>query len=202
MRSRTFKSGFGCFAVGCILTALALGNGLALGMLQASPAIESPLLGVLNWSFTILETMSVLLGSIGLMLPRYRESLGIMRRSIRSRRLIALLTPVWLRSSTDRKYLLRNRWMPLLDPVASQCTRHLQRRVVEIGDAQLRGIKLLPRDRVLLNQAEQLLQGIECADCGGGHVVIAPSNHEHVLPASAGSTALWRHHGKAQHQNP
>lgn len=159
MRSRTFKSGFGCFAVGCIFMALALGNGLTLGMLQASLAHGNPLLGVLTWSFSILETMAVLLVSIGLILPRYRESLGILRRSIRSRWLMLLLTPVWRRGSTERKYLLRNRWTPLLDPVATHVTRHLQRRVVEVRDAQLRGMKLLPHDRVLVNQAEQLLQG-------------------------------------------
>ncbi|MDJ0314595.1 hypothetical protein [Arthrobacter sp. H35-D1] len=159
MRSRTFKSGFGCFAAGCICLALALGNRLLLGMVAASPAQGSHLLGVLNLSFTTLEVMAVLLVSIGLILPRFRQSLGILRRNIRSRWLMVLLTPIWRRSSTKRKYLLRNRWTPLLDPVASRVTRHLQRRVVEIRDAQLRGTKLLPRDRVLVNQAEQLLQG-------------------------------------------
>lgn len=159
MRSRTFKSGFGCFAVGCIFMALALGNGLALGMLQASPSDVHPWLDLLNWSFIILETLAVLLVSIGLMLPRFREPLGILQRSIRSRWLMVLLTPVWRRSSTERRFLLRNRWTPLLDPVASQVTRHLQRRVVEVRDAQLRGMTLFPRDRVIVNQAEQLLQG-------------------------------------------
>lgn len=159
MRSGTFKSGFGCFAAGCIFMALALGNRLLLGMLQESGTPESPWLGMLNWSFTILETLAVLLVSIGLMLPRFRAGWGLLRRSIRSRWLLVLLTPVWRRSSTQRKYLLRNRWTPLLDPVASQVTGHLQRRVVEIRDCQLRGMTLLPRDRVLVNQAEQLLQG-------------------------------------------
>ncbi|NVN00039.1 hypothetical protein [Arthrobacter sp. SDTb3-6] len=159
MRSRTFKSGFGCFAAGCIFMALALGNRLLLGMLEASPAYGNPWLGVLNWSFAILETLAVILVSIGLVLPRFRESLGLLRRNIRSRWLMVLMTPVWRRSSTQRKYLLRNRWTPLLDPVARRVTGHLQRRVVEVRDAQLRGLTLLPRDRVLVNQAEQLLQG-------------------------------------------
>lgn len=159
MGSRTFKSGFGCFAAGCIFMALALGNRLLLGMFEASDHAGSSWLGALNWSFAILETLAVILVSIGLMLPRFRESLGLLQRNIRSRWLMVLLTPAWRRSSTQRKYLLRNRWTPLLDPVAGEVIGHLQRRIVEIRDAQLRGMRLLPRDRVLVNQAEQLLQG-------------------------------------------
>jgi hypothetical protein len=159
MRSRTFKSGVGCFAAGCILMALALGNRLALGLLEESPTHSAPVLGGLNWSFTIMETLAVLLVSIGLMLPRFRESPELLRRNLRSRRLLVLLTPVWRRSSTERKYRLRNRWTPILDPVTGHTTAHLHRRVIEIRDCQLRGMTLLPRDRVLVNQAEQLLQG-------------------------------------------
>ncbi|NVN00047.1 hypothetical protein [Arthrobacter sp. SDTb3-6] len=159
MRSRTFKSGVGAFAAGCTLMALALGNRLALGLLEESPARNSTVLGGLNWSFTILETLAVLLVSIGLMLPRFRESPGLLRRNLRSRWLMALLTPAWWRSSTERKYRLRNRWTPILDPVTGQATAHLHRRVIEIRDCQLRGLTLLPRDRVLISQAEQLLQG-------------------------------------------
>jgi hypothetical protein len=159
MRSGTFKSGFGCFGAGCAFMALALGNRLTLGMLEESPGHSSPLLGALNWSFTIFETLAVLLVSIGLMLPRFRESPELLRRNIRSRWLLVLLTPVWRHSSTERKYLLRNRWTPLLDPVTGHTTAHLHRRVIEIRDCQLRGMTLLPRDRVLVNQAEQLLHG-------------------------------------------
>ncbi|MCU6479811.1 hypothetical protein [Arthrobacter sp. A2-55] len=159
MRSRTFKSGVGAFAAGCILMALALGNRLALGVIEESPTPSAPVLGGLNWSFTLLETLAVLLVSIGLMLPRFRESPGLVRRNIRSRWLMALLTPVWRRSSTERKYLLRNRWTPILDPVTGKATAHLHRRVIEIRDSQLRGMALLPRERALVNQAEELLQG-------------------------------------------
>lgn len=159
MRSRTFKSGFGCFAAGCIFMALALGNRLVLGIFESSTTYGSPWIGTLNWSFNIFESLAVILVSIGLMLPRFRDSFGLLRRNIRSRWLMVLLTPVWRRSSTQRKYLLRNRWTPLLDPVASQVLGHLQRRVVEVRDSQLRGMTLLPRDRVLVNEAEQLLQG-------------------------------------------
>lgn len=159
MRNGTFKSGYECFAVGCILMALALGNGLALGMIGTSPARNSTFVSGLTWSFTILESLAVLLVSIGLMLPRTRESARLVRRNIRSRWLMFLLTPVWRRSSHERKYLLRNRWTPLLDPIAGHTTAHLHRRVIEIRDCQLRGMTLLPRDRVLVNQAEQLLQG-------------------------------------------
>lgn len=159
MVGKSFKSGVICFAAGCILMALALGNRLALGLIEESPAHTSPFIGGLNWSFTILESLAVLLVSVGLMLPRFRESTHTLQRSIRSRWLMALLTPVWRRSSTERKYLLRNRWTPLLDPVAGHTTAHLHRRVIEIRDCQLRGMSLLPRDRILVNQAEQLLQG-------------------------------------------
>lgn len=159
MRSGSFKSGVGCFAAGCIFMALALGNRLALGLLEESPSRISPLVGSLNWFFPILETLAVLLVSVGLMLPRFRDSRQQLRRSIRSRWLMVLLTPVWRRSSHERKYLLRNRWTPLLDPVATRPDAHLHRRVIEIRDCQLRGMTLLPRDRVLVNQAEQLLQG-------------------------------------------
>ena len=159
MQGKYFKSGVGCFAAGCILMALALANRLVLGLVEESPTHASTFVGGLNWSFTILETMAVLLVSIGLMLPRFRESAHSLQRSIRSRWLMVLLTPVWRRSSTERKYLLRNRWTPLLDPIAGSTTAHLHRRVIEIRDCQLRGMTLLPRDRLLVNQAEQLLQG-------------------------------------------
>ncbi|WP_425864749.1 hypothetical protein [Arthrobacter sp. TWP1-1] len=159
MRGASFKSGVSCFAAGCILMALALTNRLVLGLIEESPTHASPFVSGLNWSFPILETMAVLLVSIGLMLPRFRESTHKLRRSIRSRWLMVLLTPVWRRSSTERKYLLRNRWTPLLDPVAGHTLAHLHRRVIEIRDCQLRGMTLLPRDRILVNQAEQLLQG-------------------------------------------
>ena len=159
MRGRSFKSGVVCFAAGCILMALALGNRLALGLIEESTARTSPFIGGLNWSFTILESLAVLLVSIGLMLPRFHESTQKLQRSLRSRWLMVLLTPVWRRSSTERKYLLRNRWTPLLDPIAGHTTAHLHRRVIEIRDCQLRGMMLLPRDRILVNQAEQLLQG-------------------------------------------
>lgn len=159
MRSRSFKSGVACFSIGCILTALALGNCLIIGTFKESSLTTSKLMSTLEWSFPVLISLAVLAISIGLILPRFRESKQSIRRNFRSRRLMFLLTPIWRHSSTERKYLLRNRWTPLLDPVAPQTTRHLQRRVVEVRDAQLRGMKLLPRDRVLVNQAEQLLLG-------------------------------------------
>lgn len=159
MRGRSFKSGVSCFAVGCILMALALANRLVLALIEESPNYTNRFTSGLNWSFTILETLAVILVSIGLMLPRLRESTQNLRFSLRSRWLMVLLTPVWRRSSTERKYLLRNRWTPLLDPVTGHTTAHLHRRVIEIRDCQLRGMTLLPRDRVLVNQAEQLLQG-------------------------------------------
>ncbi len=159
MLGKPFKSGVICFAAGCTLMALALGSRLALGLVEESPTHTSPFIGGLNWSFTVLESLAVLLVSVGLMLPRFRESKHNLQRSIRSRWLMVLLTPVWRRSSTERKYLLRNRWTPLLDPIAGHTTPHLHRRVIEIRDCQLRGMKMLPRDRILVNQAEQLLQG-------------------------------------------
>lgn len=48
---------------------------------------------------------------------------------------------------------------PLLDPINGRALDHLHRRVIEIRDCQQRGMTLLPRDRILVNQAEQLLQG-------------------------------------------
>lgn len=159
MHSRAFKSGVSCFAAGCILMAVALVNRLALGLLEESPNRSGQFLNALNLSFTILETLAVLLVSIGLMLPRFRETPGLFQRNVHSRWLMLQLTPVWRRSSTQRKYLLRNRWTPLLDPVSARAAAHLHRRVIEIRDCQLRGMTLLPRDRVLVNQAEQFLQG-------------------------------------------
>lgn len=159
MRGRSFKSGVSCFAVGCIFMALALTNRLTLGLLEESSSRISLLVSSLNWAFPILETLAVLLVSVGLMLPRFHESKQHLRHSIRSRWMMVLLTPAWRRSSHERKYLLRNRWTPLLDPVAARPDAHLHRRVIEIRDCQLRGMTLLPRDRILVNQAEQLLQG-------------------------------------------
>ncbi|WP_104092127.1 hypothetical protein [Arthrobacter sp. GMC3] len=159
LRNGAFKSGFECFAIGCIIMALALGNALILGMMDSSPIENGTVVGGLNWSFTILETLAVLLVSVGLMLPRLSEFLQLARRNLRSRWLMVLLTPVWRRSSHERKYLLRNRWTPLLDPIMGHTIPHLHRRVIEIRDCQFRGMTLLPRDRILVNQAEQLLQG-------------------------------------------
>ncbi|MFQ4149724.1 hypothetical protein AAGW05_13680 [Arthrobacter sp. LAPM80] len=160
LRSGTFKSGVGCFAAGCGFMTLALGNRLALGMLEQSAAPNSSgILGSLNWSFSILETLAVLLVSFGLMLPRYHDAMLLFRQDIQSRRLMALLTPLWHRSSHNRKYLLRNRWTPLLDPVTGHVNAHLHRRVIEIRDCQLRGMELCPRDRVLLSRAEDHLIG-------------------------------------------
>lgn len=160
LRSGTFKSGVGCFAAGCGFMTLTLGNRLAMGMLEQSPTSRSSgILGGLNWSFSILETLAVLLVSIGLMLPRYHDAMLHVRQNFRSRRLMVLLTPLWHRSSNDRKYLLRNRWTPLLDPVTSHVNAHLHRRVMEIRDCQSRGMALYPRDRALISQAEDHLLG-------------------------------------------
>lgn len=159
MHGKSFKSGVGCFAAGCLSMAMALGNRLALGLVEDSPSHAGAVVGSLNWSFPILESLAVVLVSVGLMLPRFHDSIQKMQRGVRSRRLMVLLTPVWRRSSTDRRYLLRNRWTPLLDPIAGHSLDHLHRRVIEIRDSQQRGMTLLPRDRILVNQAEQLLQG-------------------------------------------
>lgn len=160
LRSGTFKSGVGCFAAGCGFMTLALGNRLALGMLEQSATPSSTgISGSLNWSFSILETFAVLLVSIGLMLPRYHDATLVIRRNIQSRWFMVLLTPLWHRSSHDRKYLLRNRWTPLLDPVTGDVNAHLYRRVMEIRDCQLRGMALYPRDRALISLAEDHLLG-------------------------------------------
>lgn len=159
MCGRSFKSGVVCFAVGCIFTALALGSCLAIGLLKESPLAKSGLMRTLELSFPALVSLAVLAISIGLILPRFREANQAIRRDIRSRRFMLLLTPVWRRSSQERRYLLRNRWTPLLDPIASNSAAHLHRRVIEIRDCQQRGMTLLPRDRILINQAEELLQG-------------------------------------------
>ena len=159
LRGRSFRSGVSCFAAGCLLMSMALGNRLGLGLIEEASSSENPLVVGLNWSFPIFETLAVILVSLGLMIPRYGVSAKLLRRSIRSRWLMVLLTPTWRRSSTERKYLLRNRWTPLLDPVTGHPVDHLHRRVIEIRDCQLRGLALLPRDRVLVNQTEQLLQG-------------------------------------------
>ena len=159
MRGRAFKAGVGCFVVGCIFMALALGNRLALGLFEEGHIPTSPIISGLNFSFPALETVAVLLVSIGLMVPRFRESSLQVQRNVRSRWLMVRLTPLWRRSSHERKYLLRNRWTPILDPIMSKATPHLHRRVIEIRDCQLRGMTLLPRDRVLVDQAEKLLQG-------------------------------------------
>ncbi|NVN00756.1 hypothetical protein [Arthrobacter sp. SDTb3-6] len=159
MSSKAFKSGVGCFAVGCIFMAMALGNRLVLGILEESRRPNHQLLDGLNWSFSLFETLAVLLVSIGLMLPRLSKYYDAVRHNFRTRRLLMLLTPTWRRSSPERKFMLRNRWTPFLDPVAGSARAHLHRRVIEIRDCQLRGLKLLPRDRVLVNAAEQLLMG-------------------------------------------
>jgi hypothetical protein len=159
MRGRAFKTGVGCFVVGCTFMALALGNRLALGLFEEGQIPTSPIIFSLNFSFPALETLAVLLVSIGLMVPRFRESSLQVQRNLRSRWLMVRLTPLWRRSSHERKYLLRNRWTPILDPIMSNATPHLHRRVIEIRDCQLRGMTLLPRDRVLVNQAEKHLQG-------------------------------------------
>ena len=159
MGRRTLRSGFGCVAAGSFFMAMALGSYLALGVLKAVSTGPSAFMRTLEWSFPVLISIAVLLVGIGLSLPRFRASAQAIRRNIRSRRLMLLLTPVWRRSSQERKYLLRNRWTPLLDPIAGKSAAHLHRRVIEIRDCQQRGMMLLPRDRVLINQAEQLLQG-------------------------------------------
>lgn len=159
LRGRSFRSGVSCFAAGCLLMAMALGNRLALGIIGESSSSDNPFVVGLNWSFPIFETLAVILVSLGLMIPRYGVSAKLLRRSLRSRWLILLLTPIWRHSSTERKYLLRNRWTPLLDPVTGHPVDHLHRRVIEIRDCQQRGMTLLPRDRILINQAEDLLQG-------------------------------------------
>lgn len=159
MHGRSFRSGVACFAAGCLFMAMALGNRLAVGLFEESPAGAGTFMDSLNWSFPVLESLAVILVSVGLMLPRFHDSIQQLLRDIRSRRLIVLLTPVWRRSSTDRRYLLRNRWTPLLDPINGRPLDHLHRRVIEIRDCQQRGMKLLPRDRVLVSQAEKLLQG-------------------------------------------
>lgn len=139
--------------------AMALGCYLALGILKAFSTGPTAFMRTLEWSFPILISIAVLLVGVGLALPRFRESAQAIQRNVRSRHLMLLLTPVWRRSSQERKYLLRNRWTPLLDPIAGKSAAHLHRRVIEIRDCQQRGMMLLPRDRVLINQAEQLLQG-------------------------------------------
>lgn len=159
MHGRSFKSGVGCFAAGCLFMAMALANRLALGLIEESPTTTGNFIGSLNWSFSILESLAGILVSVGLMLPRFHDSSQTLWRDVRSRRIMVLLTPAWRRSSRDRRYLLRNRWTPLLDPVAGRALDHLHRRVIEIRDCQQRGMMLLPRDRILINQAEQLLQG-------------------------------------------
>lgn len=156
---RSFKSGVICFAAGCLFMAMALGNRLTLGVVAESTPPTADLAGSLNWWFPAYESIAVILVSIGLMIPRLPELSRKLRHSIRSRWLMVLLTPVWRRSSAERKYLLRNRWSPLLDPFTANCDSHSHRRVVEIRDCQLRGMALLPRDRALVSQAEQLLQG-------------------------------------------
>lgn len=159
MERRTLRSGFGCVAAGSFFMAMALGSYPALGVLKAVSTGPSAFIRTLEWSFPVLISIAVFLVGIGLALPRFHESAQAIRRNIRSRRLMLLLTPVWRRSSQERKYLLRNRWTPLLDPIAGKSAAHLHRRVIEIRDCQQRGLVLLPRDRVLINQAEQPLQG-------------------------------------------
>ncbi|MHA7306392.1 hypothetical protein ACX80E_14290 [Arthrobacter sp. TMN-49] len=159
MRSRTFQSGVGCFAIGCVFMVLALANRLALGLLEETSGHSNAIVSGLNWSFPAFESLAVILVSIGLMLPRYRESMQRLRLSIRSRWFMVLLMNLWLRSTTDRKYVLRNRWTPIFDPIKGKTAVHLHRCVVEVRDYQFRGMPLNPRERVLVNQAEQLLQG-------------------------------------------
>lgn len=159
MHGLSSKSGVACFAIGCIFTTLALGNCLAIGILKGSVSGPSTLTQGLERCFPILVSLAVLVVSLGLMLHRIHEYVLVIRRSIRSRRLMIQLTPIWWRVSLVRKYLLRNRWTPLFDPIAGKPAAHLHRMVIEIRDSQQRGMQLLPRDRVLLNQAEQFLQG-------------------------------------------
>ena len=159
MRSRTFQSGVGCFAIGCVFMVLALANRLALGLLEETSGQDPALVSPLNWSFPAFESLAVTLVSVGLMLPRYRQSMQRLRLSIRSRWSMVLLMELRLRSSADRKYMLRNRWTPIFDPFRSKSAVHLHHSVVEVRDYQFRGMALNPRERVLVNQAEQLLQG-------------------------------------------
>jgi len=94
MRGRAFKAGVGCFAAGCIFMVLALGNRLALGLLEEGLIPPSPIISSLNFSFPVLETLAVLLVSIGLMVPRFRGSSLQVQRNIRSRWLMLRLTPL------------------------------------------------------------------------------------------------------------
>lgn len=159
MRSRTFQSGIGCFATGCIFMVLALANRLALGLLEGSSGHNSALVNGLNWSFPAFESLAVILVSIGLILPRFRESTQRLQRDIRSRWFMVLLMNLWLRSTTDQMYLVRNRATPIFDLFKTKSAVHLHRCVIDVRDYQFRGMPLNPRERVLINQAEQLLQG-------------------------------------------
>lgn len=82
-----------------------------------------------------------------------------LRLSIRPRWSMVLLMELRLRSIADRKYMLHNRWTPFFDPIRSKSAIYLHRCVVEVRDCQFRGMPLNPCERVLVNQAEQRLQG-------------------------------------------
>lgn len=159
MRSRTFQSGVGCFAIGCVFMVLALANRLTLGLVEENSGQDNPLVRGLNWSFPAFESLAVILVSIGLILPRFRESTQRLQHNMRSRWFMVLLMKLWLRSTIDRKYLLHNRATLILDPLRSNSVVHLHRCAVEVRDCQFRGMPLTPRERVLVSQAEELLQG-------------------------------------------
>lgn len=159
MRSRTFQSGVGCFAIGCVFMVVALANRLALGLVEENSGQDNALVSGLNWSFPVFESLAVILVSIGLILPRFRESTQQLGLSIRSRWFMVSLMKIWLRSTTDRMYLVRNRAIPIFDPFRGKSVVHLHRCVVEVRDYQFRGMPLSPRERVLVSQAEELLQG-------------------------------------------
>ncbi|MBW4095414.1 MAG: hypothetical protein HIU81_08565, partial [Acidobacteria bacterium] len=156
LKSQSFKAGVTCFAFGCMSMVIALGNRLALGSLEANTEVTAPASSVLNTTFPIFETVAVLLVSAGLAFPRYTAMLAAARRNLRARTLMVALRPI--SSTSGRSQRFGHRYSVTLDPLLTNPLGHLHRRVITIRDDQLRGMMLLPRDRVLVSAAEELLR--------------------------------------------
>ncbi|MGO4860316.1 DUF6545 domain-containing protein [Arthrobacter sp. 2MCAF14] len=163
MRARTFRSAFTLIAGGCILFALVLVDRLLYGILSEAEDADSPAAAALNSFYWIGETCTVLLLSLGLLLPRLAGRPTQDLLGLRLRMLLMEIRPIWNNVAYgQRELVLQDRQATLFLFFCRHVENQLHRRLVEIRDCEMANPQvreqLSAHDRSVIERGELALE--------------------------------------------